>query len=95
MPDDCSMTPKHANDNRRATARGMTKEDAALYCGCATTAAFDVWIRKGIVPGAIPGTNRWDRKAIDLALDRISNIVEEVPASGLLAEWKRKRSSGR
>ncbi|MEY9427023.1 hypothetical protein ABH975_002338 [Bradyrhizobium ottawaense] len=89
------MTLKHANDNRRASARGMTKEDAAIYCGCATTAALDVWIRKGIVPGAIPGTNRWDRKAIDLALDRVSNIVESAPAGSLLAEWKLKKSGGR
>lgn len=89
---------KHANDNRLAiglAARGMTKEDAAIYCGCTTTAAFDVWIRKGIVPSAIPGTNRWDRKAIDLALDRVSNIVEAPPSGSLLAEWKMKRASGR
>lgn len=55
--------------------RGLTKEEAAEYCGCQTLAAFDQWRAKGIVPDAIPGTNRWDRKAIDLALDAASGIV--------------------
>lgn len=73
----------------------MTKEVAAEYCGCSTMTAFDVWIRKGIVPGAIPGTNRWDRKAIDLALDRASNIEDRVPSVSLLAEWKARKAVSR
>jgi hypothetical protein len=92
------MSLKHANDNLRtfvAAPRGMTKEDAAVYCGCATTAAFDVWIRKGIVPGAMPGTNRWDRKAIDLALDKVSNIEVPVSPGSLLDQWKARKAYGR
>lgn len=84
----------YANDNNRRApllARGLTKEAAAEYCGCASLAAFDVWIRKGIVPGPIPGTNRWDRKAIDLALDKASDIHTPVSSGSLLAEWKAKR----
>lgn len=89
---------RHANDNERhalTSRRGMTKEEAADYCGCLTTAAFDVWIRKSIVPGAIPGTNRWDRKAIDLALDRASNIESGAPSVSLLAEWKASKAVSR
>jgi len=59
------------------TRRGMTKQEAADYCGCETLAAFDRWRQKGIVPPAIPGTNRWDRKALDAALDRASGLVQE------------------
>jgi hypothetical protein len=73
----------------------MTKEQAAEYCGCATTAAFDVWIRKGIVPGAIPGTTRWDRKAIDLALAKASNIETTASPGSLLAEWKAQKAACR
>jgi hypothetical protein len=73
----------------------MTKEEAAEYCGCASMSAFDVWIRKGIVPGAIAGTNRWDRKAIDLALDKASNIETTVPAGSLLANWKARKAAAR
>ncbi|BCA06257.1 hypothetical protein BDHH15_68230 [Bradyrhizobium diazoefficiens] len=73
----------------------MTKEEAAGYCGCSTLAAFDDWIRKGIVPGAIPGTNRWDRKAVDLALDQASNIEIGVRSVSLLAEWKASKTANR
>lgn len=52
--------------------RGLTKGDAAAYCGCRTEDAFDDWVRKGIVPEPIPGTQRWDRKAIDWWLDKAS-----------------------
>lgn len=56
--------------------RGLSREQAAEYCGCETTGAFDTWVRKGIVPGPIPGTTRWDRRAIDRALDRRSGLLE-------------------
>ena len=54
--------------------RGLTREDAAAYCGL-TPEGFDDWVKRAIVPGPIPGTQRWDRKAIDLALDRASGIA--------------------
>lgn len=57
------------------TPRGLTREQAALYCGCETVEAFDSWVRRGIVPGPIRGTHRWDRKAIDHALDRRSGLL--------------------
>ena len=52
----------------------MTKQETAEYCGCRTLAAFDDWRRRGIIPGPIPGTNVYDRKAIDAALDRASGL---------------------
>jgi hypothetical protein len=55
--------------------RGLSKQEAAQYCGCETLGAFDQWRRKGIIPGPIPGTTRWDRKALDAALDRASGLV--------------------
>lgn len=56
------------------TPRGLTREDAAAYCGV-TPWTFDEWRRNELVPGPMPGTKRWDRKALDLALDRLSNIA--------------------
>ncbi len=74
----------------------MSKEEAAEYCGCGTTAAFHVWIQKGIVPPAIPGTNRWDRKAIDIYLDKASNIESPSISTGdPLADWKAQRAARR
>lgn len=70
--------------------RGLSREQAAEYCGCETTGAFDTWVRKGIVPGPIPGTTRWDRKAIDRALDRRSGLLEDNEIS--LNEWLAQHS---
>lgn len=50
--------------------RGLTREQAAEYCGCETVDAFSDWVRRGIVPGPIRGTTRWDRRQIDRWLDR-------------------------
>ncbi|MBX9934421.1 MAG: hypothetical protein K2Y56_23390 [Methylobacterium sp.] len=65
--------------------RGLTREQAAEYCGCETVDAFDNWRRRGIVPGPIPGTQRWDRKAIDRALDRRSGLFNDAAPS--IDEW--------
>ena len=63
--------------------RGMTQEEAAAYCGCESMAAFSDWVRRGIVPGPLPGTHRWDRKAIDAALDRASGLEATLQQSPL------------
>ncbi len=72
--------------------RGMTKEQAAAYAGCESLSAFSDWIRRGILPGPIPGTHRWDRKAIDLALDRASGLQTTIAPSDPLGEWRQKRA---
>ena len=60
------------------TPRGMSKQEAAAYAGCETLSAFNSWIRRGIMPGPIPGTHRWDRKAIDAALDRLAGLEPTI-----------------
>ena len=52
--------------------RGMTREDAAAYCSL-SPATWDRWVSDGRMPPSVPGTHRWDRKAIDLAWDRLSS----------------------
>jgi hypothetical protein len=71
-------------------ARGLTRGQAAAYCGL-SPAGFDDWVGRGIVPGRIPGTQRWDRRAIDLALDRASGI-ETNAAGTAFDEWKARRA---
>lgn len=71
--------------------RGLSKEQAAEYCGCESLPAFDTWVKRGIVPRAIPGTNRWDRKAIDRALDRRSGLVSDTGPS--IDEWLAEHAS--
>ena len=73
--------------------RGLTREDAAAYCGL-TPEGFDDWVKRGVVPGPIPGTQRWDRKAIDLALDRASGIQSaSSDAASPYEEWRTRRES--
>lgn len=65
-------------------ARLQTKEGICAYLGGISAAAYDTWQAKGIVPGPVPGTTRYDVKAHDLALDR---------AGGLLAITQRSNRS--
>jgi hypothetical protein len=53
--------------------RIMKRKDAAAYCGLSIR-DFNAWVAKGLLPAAIGGTNRWDGKAIDIYLDRVSGL---------------------
>ena len=69
--------------------RGLTKREAADYVGCKSLSSFNNWRDRGIVPGPIPGTRRWDSRALDAALDRLSGLsaVGESPVSAY-DQWK-------
>ncbi len=71
------------------TPRLLSRQQAAAYCG-ASPETFDDYRRRGIVPGPISGTNRWDRKHIDLWLDKASGIASKTNSS--LDEWRAKRN---
>jgi hypothetical protein len=85
---------KPANDNRQAAndnepPRLLNKSQAAAYCG-ATLPTFGKWIARGLIPKALP-MRRWDRKALDLALDKMSGlIVESAPKESALEKWRRE-----
>ena len=72
--------------------RGLTAEQAAEYCGCETVDAFLTWVKRRIVPGPIPGTHRWDRKAIDAALDHLSGLTKDAGSS--FEDWARRNARG-
>lgn len=76
-------------------ARCLTREQAAEYCGL-TPDGFDDWRRRGLIPGPLDGTRRWDRKAIDIALDKLSGLHSEASeAVSALEQWRRERASGK
>jgi len=64
------MTP--ANDNQRL----LSRQDAAAYCGC-STATFSGWVAAGYMPKPLFGSKRWDKKAIDEALDKASGLAND------------------
>lgn len=87
------MTPrdhKAANDN---TPRLIGRREAAEYCGISPT-CFSMWVASHKMPPAIPGTRKWDKRAIDAKLDEISGLaVNDNVAEVGLAEWRRKRDA--
>ena len=73
------------------TPRLLTKADAAHYCGYGVT-RFTELVAKGIFPDSVPDTTRWDRKALDAALDEKSGLCTHSPPSAL-DQWRRKRNA--
>ena len=58
--------------------RVLAKPAAAAYCGL-TESGFDHWVTTRKLPGPMKGTRRWDKVALDLALDRLSGINRSKP----------------
>jgi predicted DNA-binding transcriptional regulator AlpA len=70
--------------------RLLSGADAAAYCGV-TAATFAKWVSDGRAPKPLPGTRRWDRKAIDLALDKASGIspaAEREDVDAAFTKWE-------
>jgi hypothetical protein len=69
--------------------RLLTRGQAAAYCGVGIT-TLTHWMERGLIPGALPGTHRWDRKAIDAFLDILSRI-EDTAEGTALDKWRATR----
>ncbi len=68
--------------------RLLTRQQAAAYCSVSLE-TFDDYRRRGIVPDPVIGTARWDRKLIDIWLDRASGITSDTVTP--LDEWRAQR----
>ena len=70
--------------------RVVNKKRIRRYLGGISSATYDNWHGKGIVPGAIPGTNRYDIRAHDAALDRCGGLLaaNKAPGASALEEWE-------
>jgi hypothetical protein len=77
--------------SKRVEPRCLDRQQAAAYCGCDSLSTFADWVRRGIIPGPIPGTHRWDRRAIDTALDLASGIRGSMRDE--FDEWKAQRDA--
>ena len=67
--------------------RVLNRERAAEYCGVSPD-GFSAWVRIGRMPAAIAGTRRWDRKALDAALDKLSGLGVVADSKSALDAWK-------
>ena len=63
-------------------------QDEAAYCSVSPE-TFDDYRRRAIVPDPIISTNRWDRKLIDIWLDKASGIASATATS--LDTWRANR----
>jgi hypothetical protein len=70
----------------------LTRCQAAEMCGI-TLPTFDSWVRRGILPPAIPGTRRWSRIAIErrVAGEPTPSAANDNAASPF-EEWKRSHA---
>lgn len=84
------MTHTPANDN---APRLIGRREAAAYCGVTPT-CFSMWVASHKMPPAIPGTRKWDKKAIDAKLDEISGLaVNDNKAEDEFEKWSRERDA--
>lgn len=72
------------------SALTLTRAAAAKLCGVSPS-GFDVWVRKGIVPGPVAGTRRWSRAAIEQAINRTTAANDDDPEAAY-RRWKESRA---
>ena len=84
------QTPENPLVGTGIMPRVLSRDQAAAYCGISPR-GFSEWVRLGRIPQPIPGTCRWDLRAIDVALDLASGILGSGSASPL-DEWRAKRA---
>jgi len=75
--------------------RLIGRKEAAAYLGITPT-CFSMWVASHKMPPAIPGTRKWDKKAIDAKLDEISGLSAKTESGETdLQKWRRERDARR
>lgn len=60
------------------TPRLLTTRQVAAYLGFANTKSVADLVKSGAIPAPLVGTKKWDRHAIDAALDRLSGLARQT-----------------
>ena len=68
--------------------RLVTKEDICSYLGGISSATYDKWTRRGLAPGPVPGTNRYDIRQHDRLLDEKLGLATAGRPPSPLEEWE-------
>lgn len=74
---------------QRLIPRLLSRKQAAEYC-CLSPRSFSDWVAKRRLPPPLPQTARWDLRAIDQAIDRMSGVSTDQPL--LLDAWRANRA---
>ena len=67
-----------ALNKKKVAPRLMEISEAADYLRCSES-TLRTWAKKEIIPGPVEGTYRYDKDAIDYALDKASGIKRDSP----------------
>lgn len=71
-------------------SRLIGRKQAAEYCGIAES-TFSMWVSTHKMPQTIPGTRKWDKRAIDAKLDEISGL-DATQTEDRYTKWMRENS---
>ncbi len=74
--------------------RLIGRKEAANYCGISPT-CFSMWVANHKMPPAIPGTRKWDKRAIDARLDEISGLGSAAEPEDAYDKWMREHGEER
>jgi hypothetical protein len=69
--------------------RLVSKEAICDYLGAISPATYDKWAARGLVPGPVPGTNRYDLRQHDFVLDAKLGLNAMGRKLSPLEEWER------
>ena len=84
------MTRVQDNDN---SPRLIGRKEAAAYCNIGES-TFSLWVSTNKMPPSVPGTRKWDKRAIDAKLDEISGLASGDDAQETdLQKWRRERDA--
>ncbi|MBB4437375.1 MULTISPECIES: helix-turn-helix transcriptional regulator [Rhizobium] len=69
--------------------RLIGRREAAEYCGIAES-TFSLWVSTHKMPPCIPGTRKWDKRAIDAMLNALGGIGEptSIDERSALTKWR-------
>lgn len=69
-------------------SRLQSKAGICAYLGHISTATYDLWAQKGLVPGPVRGTNRYDVRTHDALLDKVGGVGSAKAALSPLEQWE-------
>lgn len=79
---------------RYPKARLTDKHGICVFLGGISPSTYDTWHARGLVPGPIPGTSRYDYKAHRAALDRSAGLhIHRAKPASALDEWEQSHAS--
>lgn len=84
------MSQTQGSDN---SPRLIGRKEAAAYCSVGES-TFSLWVATRKMPPSVPGTRKWDKRAIDAKLDEISGLASSKNNQETeLQKWRRERDA--